>query len=74
MTESDFLKLIAEELLVSVDSIALNTPFRQIPTWTSLNSLLVISKIHEVTGVMISAKYIAESITLSDIYQLVQHS
>ncbi len=74
MTESDFLNLIADELLISEDSISLDTQFRQIPTWTSLNSLLVISKIHEVTGVMISAKFIAESSTLAHIYSLVQHS
>jgi acyl carrier protein len=74
MNQNEFLDLIADELLIAPNSITLETEFRQIPTWTSLNSLLVISKIHEVTGIMVSAKFIAESTTLSDIYQLVQHS
>jgi acyl carrier protein len=74
MNQNEFLDLIADELLIAPYSITLETEFRQIPTWTSLNSLLVISKIHEVTGIMVSAKFIAESTTLSDIYQLVQLS
>ncbi|MCL9981097.1 MAG: hypothetical protein NBV77_06585 [Bacteroidia bacterium] len=74
MNQNEFLDLIADELLIAPNSVTLETEFRQIPTWTSLNSLLVISKIHEVTGIMVSAKFIAESNTLSDIYKLVQHS
>lgn len=71
MKESDFLQLIADELMISADAITWDTPFRTIPTWTSLNALLVVSRLHEETGCMITANDIANSTQLKDLFQLI---
>lgn len=71
MTESQFLALIAEELLITSDVISLETSYRNIPTWTSLNALLIISRLHEETGTMVTAADLANANTLGDVYSLI---
>lgn len=71
MTEQVFLSIIADELMIDPTKIDLDTPYRNIPTWTSLNSLLVVSRLHEETGYMITAADLAKFNTLAELYSLI---
>jgi len=65
MTEQAFLSIIADELMLDSTKIELDTPYRTLPTWASLNSLLVVSRLHEETGSMITAADLAKFIRLA---------
>lgn len=67
----DFLTTCASELMTTVDVLDSNTLFRTIPSWTSLNALLLISKLNELTGVFISSSDLANIKTLGELYTLV---
>lgn len=71
-----FLQLTATELAVPQDSISLSTPFRSIPTWSSLNALIYISRINEETNVFITSGDLSELHSLADIFSLInaQHN
>lgn len=71
MTEQAFLSIIADELMLDSTKIELDTPYRTLPTWTSLNSLLVVSRLHEETGSMITAADLAKFNTLAELYSLI---
>lgn len=62
----------ATELMVPLEKISLETEFRQISTWSSLNALIYISRINEETGVLISTGDLVISRTIDDIYQLIR--
>lgn len=67
----DFLNFTANELMVSSESISLETSFRDISTWSSLTALLYISRINDETTILISSSDLAVAKTLNDIYQIV---
>ncbi len=67
----DFLATCASELMITTETLDSNTLFREIPTWTSLNALLLISKLNELTGVFISSSDLADMRTLGELYTLV---
>ncbi|MFY7943049.1 MAG: phosphopantetheine-binding protein [Crocinitomicaceae bacterium] len=71
MTAQEFISIVADELMIDSTNINLDTCYRNIPTWTSLNSLLVVSSLHEETGHMITAADLAKFNTLSELYSLV---
>lgn len=71
LLKENFLEFTATELMVPVEKISFETGFRQIPTWSSLNALIYISRINEETSVLISANDLIESKTIEDIYQLI---
>jgi acyl carrier protein len=50
----------------------MNTSFRSIRTWSSLNALVYISRINEETDVLISASDLAACQTLEEIHQLLK--
>lgn len=66
-----FLQFTATELMIPIEKISFETKFRQIPTWSSLNALIYISRINEETNVLISANDLVKSETIEDIYQLI---
>jgi hypothetical protein len=66
-----FLKFTATELLIPFDKISLNDEFRGLPTWSSLNALVYISRINEETNVFISSIELADLLTLNDIFNLI---
>jgi len=72
MTEEAFLSIVADELMITANAIAIHTEFRSIPTWTSLNALLVVSRLHEETGCMISAGDLSKSKTLGELFELIR--
>ena len=69
--DDDFVKFTAIELMVSIEKISIDTAFRKISTWSSLNALVYISRINEETGVLISTSDLMNAETIQDIYQLV---
>ena len=71
MSEIEFLTFTSEELLVEQNTINLQTVFRDIPRWSSLNALIYISRLREEYSVIISSRQLSESVTLNDIYQII---
>ncbi len=67
-----FLDFTASELSISQNSISLETRFRDIPTWSSLNALIYISRINEETNVLITSGDLSEIDNLGEIYQLIK--
>jgi|LakMenEpi03Aug12_release.lakeMendotaPanAssembly.Ray.scaffolds.fasta_scaffold4843005_1 acyl carrier protein len=67
-----FLDFTAYELSISNNSISLETRFRNIPTWSSLNALIYISRINEKTNVLITSGDLSEIDNLGDIYNLIK--
>lgn len=67
--ESDFIQFIEQELITT--NLNANTAFRNISVWSSLNALILVSRIHEETGVIISSRDLANMETISDIYQFI---
>ena len=67
-----FLQFTADELLVSANEINKNTTFRSIRTWSSLNALVLISRINEEIDVLISASDLSSCQTLEDIHLLLK--
>jgi acyl carrier protein len=72
LTIEKFLQFTADELLVNSDEINMNTTFRSIRTWSSLNALVYISRINEETDVLISASDLASCQTLEEIHLLLK--
>ena len=67
----EFTQLAAEELLTDFNALKPETQFRTLPNWSSLNALLLISKINEKTGVFISSSDLSELNSIKDIYTLI---
>jgi acyl carrier protein len=67
-----FIEFTSTELMTNKVKITLDIPFRDLENWNSLNALIYISRIHEVTGVMISSTDLAKLISFGDIYTLIQ--
>ena len=71
MSFLEFTQLAAEELLTDFTVLKPETQFRNLSNWSSLNALLLISKINEKTGIFISSADLSELNTLEDIYTLI---
>lgn len=66
--ETSFLTFISTELLVTLDEISMRTELRQIRTWSSLNALVLISRINEELDVIISSVDLARINTIAELY------
>lgn len=66
--ETSFLTFISTELLVTLDEISMSTELRQIRTWSSLNALVLISRINEELDVIISSVDLARINTIAELY------
>ncbi len=66
--ETTFLTFISTELLVSLEDISMSTELRQIRTWSSLNALVLISRINEEIDVIISSVDLASIGSIADLY------
>lgn len=66
--ETTFLTFISTELLVSLEEISMSTELRQIRTWSSLNALVLISRINEEIDVIISSIDLASIGSIADLY------
>ena len=72
LSMNGFLQFSAGELLVAPGEITPQTAFRDIRTWSSLNALILVSRISEETNVLISAADLASCKTLGDIHELIK--
>lgn len=68
---AEFIKCAASELMTTTEKLNGETVFREIDTWTSLNALLLISKLNDVTGVFLASSDLAGITTLNELYQLI---
>lgn len=66
-----FQEFVAKELGINVLDLNLDTKFRELTVWSSLNALYLMTRISEEEGVFISAAEIASCSTFSDIHQLI---
>lgn len=66
-----FLELVATELGIETNHLNVTTPFRTLDSWSSLNALILISRIMEESDVLISASDLASCVTLGDIHDLI---
>lgn len=64
----DFLDWIQKELNTSHPP-ELQTVFREIPTWSSLNALVIMTQAFEKWNVLLTAQQLAASTTLGDILE-----
>lgn len=67
-----FLTFASNEFMVEFDSLSLNTEFRNLPSWSSLNALIFISAINDKYGVLISSTDLSNSKNLGDIFTIIQ--
>jgi acyl carrier protein len=72
MTIAHFIDTIAAEFdEVSSENILPESEFRNLEGWSSMLSLIIISKINKVYGVTITSQELAASETLNDLYKVV---
>ncbi len=67
----EFLHIVASELSVVDNPLSADTEFRKLPVWSSLNALLLISRINDDYGVFISSADLAAIRTLDELYHLI---
>jgi len=71
--ELDFLSFSANEFQVGQSVLSLQTEFRCLPNWSSLNALIFISAINDEYGVLISSTDLSKSKTLGDLFDMIQN-
>lgn len=70
-----FLKNFAAQFeALDADSISMETEFRQLPDWSSMQSLVVIASFDWEYGATISAEELKSSKTIADLFQLVRRN
>ncbi|MCE2740455.1 MAG: hypothetical protein LW669_03095 [Sphingobacteriales bacterium] len=68
LTINTFLNFTAQELNVPIQNLHEQITFKNIPTWSSLNALLYLARIHNETGVLLSSTELSELNTLRDLF------
>lgn len=68
MTQAQFIQFTAEELAISIEEISLDTEFRSLSVWSSLNALLYISRVFDETSCLISTSDLVQLKTFGDIF------
>lgn len=71
-TYKEFVILMSDELGIDVSEIQSHSVFRELRNWSSLNALLLISKIHEQTGMLLSPTQLASVTTVEELYKLLK--
>lgn len=71
-TFDDFTDLLSEELSIEKAEIQSDFLFRELRNWNSLNALLIISRIHEVSEKLISPAQLATANTVQEFYNLLK--
>jgi len=73
-SELNFLSFTSKEFQVEVGSLSLQTEYRNLPNWSSLNALIFISAINDEYNVLISSTDLSMSKTLGDLFTIIQSS
>lgn len=71
MNSDMYFSVLGDELMTDKSLLSLNTELRKIPTWSSLNALLLVSRVNQEFGVMISAIELADLLTINDLFTLI---
>lgn len=71
MNSDLYFTMLADELMTNKSLLTDNTELRKIPTWSSLNALLLVARINQDFGVMISAVELANLVTVRDLFELI---
>ncbi len=66
-----FIEFLSKELMISKNKVNLSIKFRELDNWSSLNALILISRINEETGVIISASDLSNLITVDDLFKFI---
>ena len=66
---NQFIHFISVELMICPSKVNLETNLRSIETWSSLNALILISRINEETDLTMSSSDLSNLITVKDLYQ-----
>jgi acyl carrier protein len=69
-----FITRIAEEFENEPKPIEAHTHFRSLDLWSSMQALIVIARIHEDFGVLLSEEDLQQSQTFTDLYNRVMAS
>jgi acyl carrier protein len=67
-----FMLFISQELMICPTKLNLDTELRSIETWSSLNALILISRINEETDLTMSSSDLSQLITVKDLYMFLQ--
>lgn len=68
---NDFIRFLEEELLLSEGEVLAESEIRSLRTWSSLNALILISRINDETGILLTAGDLAGCKTIKELHQLV---
>lgn len=71
-TLQDFILLLSEELTIAPEVILPESKFRELENWSSLNALVILSRIHEESGILISPVQLAKVNTVQALFQYLQ--
>ncbi|HKK76955.1 MAG TPA: acyl carrier protein [Saprospiraceae bacterium] len=71
MDINEFISYITEEFEGESQQITANTPFRSLDTWSSMQALIIIARIHEEYAVLLSEDDLQQSQTFVDLYERV---
>lgn len=66
-----FIEFLSKELMISINKVNLSIKFRELDNWSSLNALILISRINEETGVIISASDLSNLITVGELFTFI---
>ncbi len=72
MSSELYFKILTEELMTGTLDVKPDMEFRLIPTWSSLNALLLVSRLNEEFNVLISASELAQLVTIHDLFELIE--
>lgn len=70
---ADFMLFLEDELLLNPGEVQPDIHFKSLRTWSSLNALILISRINDETGIFISASDLANCQTVLDLHKMVQN-
>jgi acyl carrier protein len=68
---TDFISFLESELILSNGEVLAESEIRSLRTWSSLNALILISRINDETDILITAGDLAKCTTVSDLHQLI---
>jgi len=72
MSNDPFIEKFAFAIEVDAESLSLDTEFKSLPAWDSLNTLSVIAMADADYGVALSGKDIEDATTVADLEKLVK--
>lgn len=72
MQLTEFVHFVESELMLNPGEVDATSEFRSLRTWSSLNALILISRINEETDFVITAGDLATCTTIKDLHQLLK--